>query len=123
MSVETKRFQEVLADLVSIRDDVLIARNLKGRIDELVSLAQRDIECREFYLDQFRDLLDEGFQGPWELLPYAMYRLKWPEVLARAQEFLKRQEMQGGPPKSYQRYLESVVEAFEDSWVDADLWE
>lgn len=118
-----RRFQEILNELASITEEVLVVRTLKERADELVAIAEHDAEARPQYVEQFLTLLDENYPGPWEVLPYAMYCLRWPEVLSYARSTLSAIEAVEAPPSSFGRYVETVIEAFDDAWLDADLWE
>lgn len=122
-TTDKNRFKELLAELAMITDEVFVVRKLKGRVDELIDIAHKDEEHRATYVELLSELLEKGYPGPWEVLPYAMYRLRWPEILARCRELLRAVDDKGGPPSSYGRYLETVIEAFDDAWQDADLWE
>jgi len=118
-----KRFQGILTELAAITEEILVVRVLKGRVDELVAIVEHDAEARDWYVEQFLTLLDENYPGPWEVLPYMMYRLRWPEILVHAKATLSAIEAEGGPPSSFGRYVETVVEAFDEVWPNADLWE
>lgn len=45
-------------------------------------------ECREEFIAVFRGLLDGGTRGPWEVLPFCMHELRWPEVKSLVDERL-----------------------------------
>lgn len=96
-----ERFRRILDELAAITDDVLVARTLKDRVDELVGIAEEDAQGRATYVEWFTELLAEDYTGPWEVLPYAMYRLRWQEVLSRAQQKLREVEAKDAPPSSH----------------------
>jgi hypothetical protein len=117
------RFRELLDEFALITEEVLVVRSLKARADELINIASVDRNGRGAYVEWLQELLDEDYSGPWELLPYVVFRLRWPELLSQAKYRLRLVEEEGRLFSSYGRYLEAVVEAYDDDWPDIDLWE
>jgi len=65
----------------------------------------------------FIQMLDNPQKGPWELIPFCMHELRWPEVEAAA-----RVRLMSASDWREKTIMAAVIDAFSDKWGDADLY-
>lgn len=62
-------------------------------------------------------MLSDDDKGPWELIPFCMHELRWPEVHVAAQERLRNES-----DHRIKSIMAKVLESFSDGWSDADIY-
>jgi hypothetical protein len=120
-------FSAILRELSSFTEPIADVRILREPLEELVSVAEKNPEADSTQAKVLCELIDEDYTGPWEALPYLMYRLRWPQLRRCAATTLLRLYHERGSypcPRSHlERWMEAVIEADMDTWWERDLWE
>lgn len=91
----------------------------------VLQVIKSNIECRfdfaRVLLSILRDSGPATLEAPWEVIPFCMHELRWPEVEheieQRLREALARNDWRAVPVLTHCR------DAFSDDWESADLYE
>jgi len=98
--------------------------NVEPALLEVLNWLKAHPQCHKEFADVLLSTISEQadrLDVPWELLPFCMRELRWPEIqagLARAlDEAVRRNDWRAIP------IFSSGLEAYEPEWNDADLFE
>jgi hypothetical protein len=88
----------------------------------IIRLVQNNPSDRSYFVEQFIQIAVGTIPAPWEMAPYCMRELRFPEVRA-AIEAHYAHLLEQNKHARYMNYLSHMAKAYDDPiWSDADMW-
>lgn len=88
---------------------------------QMVVLIHNNPVMREAFAEAIWELYERSERGPWEIVSYLIHALRWnelkPRFLQSHADAIKAQDWRAEPVARH------LLEAFEDEWADAILWD
>lgn len=128
MNTQENRFRKMKPDLGETLKDLCIkariacdtlpsTQDFEPEFVQVLRYVESHPEARYEFSPVFVEMITNPSVGPWELIPFTMFTLRWDEVRLAAE-----QELKANPTPQVKSVMAHILDGFSDGWQDADMY-